>query len=50
MEEVFDLVSFWRDENGNLRIYKVFDDVKGDVMGDVFGDVRGKVHGKLLNK
>ena len=66
IEEVLELVSFDRDENGRLRIYNVLGDVRGNlyggvrgnlygsvhgsVRGNVGGDVEGKVYGIILNK
>lgn len=42
MKEVFELVSFERDENGKLQICDVFGDVY-NVRGSVFGNVKGDV-------
>jgi hypothetical protein len=59
IEEVLELVSFWRDENGKLQICDILGDVKGYVFGNVryvSGNVRyvvgnvGNVIGKILNK
>jgi len=61
IEEVLDLVSFERDEDGNLQIYNVCGNVRGSVCGSVHGNVRisvcgnvgcdvwGNVFGKILN-
>ena len=57
MEEVLELVSFYRDEDGKLRISDVYDNVRGNlrgsvdcnVWGNVWGDVWGEVKGKVLN-
>ena len=48
IEEVLELVSFERDENGKLRILSVLGHVRGNVLGNVFGSVRGNVLGNVL--
>lgn len=49
MEEVLELVSFERDENGKLQIYNVCGHVCGHVCGNiryVYGNI-GMVHGNV---
>ena len=46
IEEVLELVSFWRDKYGKLFIRNVH----GSVYGSVCGNIEGKVYGKILNK
>lgn len=58
IEEVLELVSFERDENGKLQICDIFGDVKGYVYGNVRyvsgsvhnvrGNVLGNVFGSVL--
>ena len=43
IEEVLELVSFERDEDGNLQIYNVCGNVRGSVCGSVHGSVHGNV-------
>jgi len=47
LEEVLDLVSFYRDANGDLQINQVYDDVHGSIHGDVRENVYGTVHGNV---
>jgi len=51
MEEVLELMEFYRNEDGCLRIKKVRDNVwgnvHGDVCGDVFGGIKGSVGGEV---
>ena len=46
MEEVLELVEFYRDE-GRLKVYQVFGDVKRSVVGSVGGSVWGSVGGDI---
>jgi len=46
LEEVLELVSFWRDGDGELHVHNVDGCVLGDVKGNVYGDV-GIVHGNV---
>ncbi len=58
MEEVLELVSFERDDAGNLFVENVMGSVYGsvggdvvrNVMGHVWGDVGGDVYGSVRNK
>jgi uncharacterized protein YcfJ len=55
LEEINKLVTFSRDEEGNLEVLDVnysvtgtvYGDVEGSVIGTVYGDVRGKVAGSV---
>ena len=53
MEEVQELVEFYRDDEGKLKVYRVFGGVKRDVEGTIgsvvgsIGSVWGSVHGDV---
>jgi hypothetical protein len=46
MEEVLELVSFKRDESGELHVCNVFGCLES-VEGSIYGDVHGNVHGSV---
>jgi hypothetical protein len=50
IKEIEALVTFIRDDEGNLRVFEVNGDVLGNVEGDVFGNVEGDVCGDVKDK
>ena len=46
MEEVLELVSFKRDESGELHVKDVYGGLER-VFGSIYGDVYGNVHGSV---
>ena len=54
IEEVLELVSFGRDDDGNLFIRNVYSDVHGSVyrsvLASVYGDVKRNINGSVYGK